>query len=84
MLLWNRHLMYMFPPIPLIMRTIVKIQQDRANAILVAPCWPRQPWFMMLTAMATDSMMFLTKHDGNTYHPDIQSLHLTAWRIPPQ
>ena len=87
---WTKHLFYMFPPFPLLLQIIVKIHHDKANVILVVPCWPRQPWFTMLTTLAADSMRLpslphlLTQHNGDTYHPDVPSLHLTAWRILPQ
>ena len=34
---WTGELLYLFPPIPLIQRSIVRIHQFQANAILIAP-----------------------------------------------
>ena len=38
---WPKMLLYAFPPTPLIPRVLRKIQQHRAEVILVAPYWPR-------------------------------------------
>lgn len=51
---WDSHLLYLFPPLPLVLRTVLKIRRDHSNCILVAPWWPRQPWFPILLNMAAD------------------------------
>ena len=70
-------------------RTIVHIRQTSVNAILIAPFWPRQAWFSTLRDMAVNHFELpsiphlLTQNNGNLHHPDVQSLHLAAWRILP-
>uniref|UniRef100_A0ABM5FT66 Uncharacterized protein isoform X1 n=1 Tax=Pogona vitticeps TaxID=103695 RepID=A0ABM5FT66_9SAUR len=87
MVSWTTGLVYVFPPIPLIQKTVIKIHQDRANVIFIAPWWPRQPWFAPLLQMASDHFRLpslphlLSLHEGRTFHPDLDSLHLTAWRL---
>ena len=84
---WTVGLLYMFPPIPLIQKAITKIRQDWANVIFIAPWWPCQPWFAPLLQMVVDHFRLpnlprlLSLHNGRTLHPDLESLHLTAWRL---
>ena len=90
MIPWNQGLLYMFPPIPLIQRSLIKLQRSMTPAIFVAPFWPRQVWFPTLVSMAVDSMTLplwpdlLTQEAGKVLHPDLDTLHLTAWRIVPK
>lgn len=86
---WFHGLLYLFPPIPLLSRTIIKLRQDNSQAILIAPWWPRQPWFSTLLTMSVDHWRLpflpdlLTQDEGRVLHPNLRSLHLTAWRISP-
>lgn len=86
---WSQGLTYLFPPLPLIQRTILKTKQDRTNAIIIAPWWPRQLWFMTLLRMLSTHWRFpffpdlLIHNNRQVLHPDISSLHLTAWRVIP-
>ncbi|XP_067216270.1 uncharacterized protein [Linepithema humile] len=41
---WSDLNFYAFPPFILILRTLVKIKQDKACGIVVVPDWPNQPW----------------------------------------
>uniref|UniRef100_A0ABM5FXC1 ribonuclease H n=1 Tax=Pogona vitticeps TaxID=103695 RepID=A0ABM5FXC1_9SAUR len=89
MIQWNLGLLYAFPPFPLIQRTLVKLRQSHATAILIAPHWPRQTWFPTLTNMSTEFVKLpltpdlLTQDAGTVLHPDVETLQLTAWRICP-
>ena len=55
---WTTGLLYMFPPIPLIQKTIVKICQDNADTILITPWWSRQPWLSALCNRAQNISAF--------------------------
>ncbi|XP_078241180.1 uncharacterized protein LOC140704859 [Pogona vitticeps] len=87
MMPWHHHLLYLFPPIPLIQRSLVRIRQQRSSAILIASFWPRQPWFSTLKELATKVFRFpplphlLTQDLGSILYPDVNSLHLAAWKI---
>ena len=87
MIPWQANLLYLFPPVPLIQRALVRMRPVRAQAIFIAPWLPRQPWFSTLKEMDVGvlklpmSPHLLTQDSGNILHPDLQSLHLTAWRI---
>ena len=45
--------LYAFPPISLIPRVLEKIVQDEAELALIAPYWPRRPWFPRLLSLLT-------------------------------
>lgn len=84
---WNRGLVYLFPPLPLLYHVVAKLQRDNSNAILIAPWWPRQPCFAPLLRVAMDFLKLpsiphlLSQSNGALLHPDPRSLALMAWRI---
>ena len=49
MVLWSGELTYLFPPIPVLLKMITRIIQYQTDTILIAPWWPRQPWFTHLS-----------------------------------
>lgn len=49
---WDSLNFYAFPPFSLILRTLQKIQREKATGILVVPNWPGQPWFSSLQGLA--------------------------------
>ena len=43
---WSRTHPYAFPPFLLVGRTLQKMRRERVvEAVIIAPAWPRQPWF---------------------------------------
>lgn len=56
---WNSEFFYAFPPFALILRTLQKIIQDRAEGILVVPCWPSQPWYPLFQKLIFDKEVYL-------------------------
>ncbi|XP_077121855.1 uncharacterized protein LOC143782553 [Ranitomeya variabilis] len=83
---WNYDLAYAFPPMMLIPLVIKKIREERSKVILIAPFWPKRPWFSCLRAMSvcdpwilpvTTDLLF----QGPFYHPQVKGLHLTAWNL---
>ena len=88
---WNGQLLYLFPPFPLITRALEKVIQENSDCIMIAPWWPRQDWFPILLDRSQNQWLRLPRHpdlitqdQGRTRHPDLDSLHLTAWRLQPQ
>ena len=46
---WQGIIGYAFPPIAIIPRVLAKVAQtDNCLILLIAPWWPRQPWFVLL------------------------------------
>ena len=39
---------YLFPPVPLIQRTLNKIVEEEIEAILICPHWPSSLWWLMV------------------------------------
>ena len=85
---WNHLMVYAFPPIPLLQRVLLKLRRSSTEMILVAPFWPRQSWFPLILHMLVD-LPFLFPEDPQLLsqvrqrirHPDLQSLHLAAWKL---
>ena len=87
---WEQWETYAFPPIPLIPRVLTKLQTDKASMILVAPMWPRRPWFPQLLLLSCDVPRILplsphllsqTLQAGVLYHQNTTTLRLVAWRL---
>ncbi|XP_070591368.1 CUE domain-containing protein 1 isoform X2 [Erythrolamprus reginae] len=83
---WPPGLLYAFPPVNLVPRVVEKILQEKAEVLLIAPYWPRRPWFADLVALSVsppwripDRSVSLSQ--GNLHHPDPQWLHLTGWHL---
>ncbi|XP_038046762.1 uncharacterized protein LOC119720969 [Patiria miniata] len=42
---WTNMFAFAFPPISILTKVIGKLERDRCKILLIAPFWPRQPWF---------------------------------------
>ena len=84
---------FAFPPIALIPRILRKVREDRATIILIAPWWPRRPWFPELVSLLSAPPRTLPIRPdvirqpvSLKRHKNPTTLHLTAWplsgRIP--
>lgn len=86
---WDREMCYIFPPFCLISRCLAKIRAERAEAILIAPIWPAQPWFPLLLRLLVSQPVLLpaTKNlllsPTGENHPLLTGgqLKLGAWRV---
>ena len=89
---WKGLFVYAFPPTNLIPQFLTKIMVDRVEAaILVAPYWPKRPWFTTVQELALGPawilplrMNLLTQcltDRGNLFHDDLSSLKLAAWKL---
>uniref|UniRef100_A0A2D4J0A8 ribonuclease H n=1 Tax=Micrurus lemniscatus lemniscatus TaxID=129467 RepID=A0A2D4J0A8_MICLE len=83
---WPHELLYAFPPLPIIPQVIRRILEEEAEVILVAPFWPRRPWFADLMELSVqppwrvpDSKVSLSQ--GPLKHPDPTRLQLAGWRL---
>lgn len=45
---WTNYTFYMFPPFSLLPKVLQKVVEDAAEAVLVCPIWPTQPWWPSL------------------------------------
>jgi hypothetical protein len=48
---WSRELAYIFPPVQIIDRVLMRLLMDEATAVLVVPKWTSQPWWGLLRPM---------------------------------
>ncbi|XP_065278904.1 alpha-2-macroglobulin-like protein 1 [Emys orbicularis] len=85
---WSGQLLNAFPPFPLVHKVLLKVRRDKADVILVAPVWSRQCWYPTLLDLSIQAPLHLpldpyliSQNHGRLLHPDLQSLHLTIWRI---
>ena len=47
---WD-NLNWIFPPVPLIPKILLKLKQERVDALLVCPYWPTSMWFLLVQEM---------------------------------
>ncbi|CAH1255216.1 TPR [Branchiostoma lanceolatum] len=86
---WNEWGMaYAFPPFILIARTLRKVQQDRAQVLLIAPVWDTAIWYPVLLEMLVGEPVLLPRHEhlltqpeSHRPHPEGKKLLLAAWPV---
>lgn len=86
---WSKMFAYAFPPTQLISRMLEHLQnQSHCTLILIAPCWPRQFWFPLLLELLIAQPVYLpcsqnllSQARGKIFHPDPETLNLTAWLV---
>ncbi|MEL7079268.1 MAG: reverse transcriptase domain-containing protein [Cyanobacteria bacterium J06582_2] len=86
---WSHKLNYAFPPFNLIPQILKKLDQSvNARMILIAPCWPRQSWFVTLCQLLIDHPRRLPLKSDlllqpyiKKHHTGLQNLALTAWSL---
>ena len=86
---WNTYkCSYLFPPFCIISRCLQKIQDEEAQAIIVAPLWPNQIWFPNLLKLLIadpvilpDVTQILSLPHSNSVHPLGKKLRLIACHI---
>ena len=61
----NNMFFYAFPPFSVIPLVLQKLDMDQAQAILIVPNWPTQPWYLTLTKLLIQQPVFLPKHKSN-------------------
>ena len=74
-------LVYLFPPFSLISISLQKIQEEEAEAILIAPIWPNQIWFSRVMHMLTAQPVILPDTATILAHPLTRESHPLAHRI---
>ena len=60
---WENYSFYYAPPplFTMILRTLRKVQADRATGVIIVPDWPTKPWFPLLTSLLVADRFFLPK-----------------------
>ena len=62
---WNQMKGYAFPPFNLIPRTLMKVINDNANIVLVAPVWQTQHWWPLLLQLTVQLLSSATRQSTN-------------------
>ncbi|XP_056269652.1 uncharacterized protein LOC130193228 [Pseudoliparis swirei] len=85
---WPGGLLYAFPPIPLILPTLLMVLQQGYSLLLVAPRWPARTWFPLLHRLCSgtpwrfpDWRDLLSQLRGQIWHPNPSRLQLWAWPL---
>lgn len=85
---WKKGLVFANPPIILLTRTLQKIILEKAEAVIIAPWWPTQPWFPLLRRLAVQPPRWLPAELQTflpgTHRPPHQlnrTWRFAAWRI---
>jgi hypothetical protein len=86
---WNQWTVFIHPPIVLLPRILLKLREDSATGLVIAPTWRGQPWFPALLEMLMDypaqipmSETVLTlPFDQEAVHPMWRTLRLAVWPL---
>ena len=68
-------LIYMFPPFSLLGSCIQKIRLEEANAVVVAPLSPTQPWYTPLMEMLVDQPILIRRNKDMIFMPHKAATH---------
>jgi len=72
---WTNIFSYMFPPFSILGKVLQKLEQDEAEAVLVAPLFSTQTWFPKLLQMISGPAFLLPKPQHILKHPSHQMPH---------
>ena len=80
---WSGKFFYAFPPFNMIGRVLRKVENDKAEGILVVPFWPTQHWFSKFSRMCTNTPAVLFSRDAQPTlsHPWRGEDHLPRTRL---
>ena len=77
-----RRRLYANPPFILIPKLLSKVRREKAELVLVAPVWPSQPWWPVLTGMLRQTPLHLPKASDLYLPPRGPSLQSPS--LPPK
>ena len=85
---WPQTRLYAFPPFPLIQPTLDRVALGGHWLLLIAPRWPRRPWFRVLLSLVVGTPWqlprrpdLLSQAQGVLWHPHPDRLQLWAWPL---
>ena len=85
--LWSDIYSYIFPPFSMILKTLHKVQVDKAECIIIVPWWKSQVWVPKLMTLLADYPVLLPKdkhileHPMKETHPILKKSRLIACRL---
>ena len=72
---WTKLFPFIFCPLSIINRVLQKLEQDQAEAVIVAPLFTTQPWFPRLLQQVSAPPVLLPKVETILLHPNNKSSH---------
>ena len=66
---WTNNVFYMFPPFSLIGRILQKVQEDKTEAVLLAPIWTTQSWWPSLLELICGKCYQVRRTKQNLFLP---------------
>ena len=86
---WDNLSAYAFPPFAILRKVVQKLEQSaNCQMLLVAPHWPNQPWFAVLTGLSlTPPFQLPLRYDllkqpvQELFHQNLELLNLHAWNL---
>ena len=84
---WNAwRVIYLFPPINLILKVVIHLRSFQGTAYLITPWWPNRPWFGELYKRARrvtklKSGLVQNTPEGITFAPPLLQENLVVWTI---
>ena len=80
---WQLENSWCNPPWDLLDDLVVKLRQSGAAATVVAPRWPKRPWYLHLASMASESIVFPPTQDlfSRGRQPGHEGVGRPGWSI---
>lgn len=75
---WTDLKFYAFPPFSLVLKTLVKIKNDKALGILIVPDWPGQSWWPLFNELLVSQTLTLGPDDDLLISPCRRKIHRQA------
>ena len=72
---WTDLYFYAFPPFSLIPRLMMKLREEEAECVLVAPIWMTQTWFVTVMEQLIEDPYILPVHQTTLTLPGTQKIH---------
>ena len=66
---------YAFPPFSVIARVLQKIQEEKAEGVIVVPVWPTQTWYTVLMELLVDVPRIIRKAQDRLRLPHSEKKH---------
>ena len=83
---WEGMIAYAFPPVPLLMKVLLKMEKETCLVILIAPCWESHLFFPVLLSLIVAPAVripiwkdLLIQPHSCLPHPKTEIYNLLAW-----
>ena len=76
---WKNKYVYIFPPFSMLSRILQKLQEDQAQALVIAPLWRSQVWFPKICQMLISQPVLLPQEVSLQQIPHNRSKIHTLW-----